>query len=502
LDHKSCYKAVLARDRRYDGRFFTAVITTGIYCRPICPARTPKEKNCLFLPSAAAAQAAGFRPCLRCRPELSPNFPGWHGTSATVTRALRYISEGFLNDHNIPQLADKLGIGERHFRRLFQKHMGTSANIVALNRRLSIAKQLLTETSLSVTQVALASGFQSLRRFNDALKKHFRLKPIEIKKHHAAPQNNAESLTLQLSYNPPFDWGHMTNYLSIRAIPGVEAVEGNRYSRSFQLNGKSGSFTVFPHPDKEILCLTIHNAAIPSIPLILSRVRSLFDLDSNIDIINHHLSAHPDMAWRVKATPGLRVMGAWDPFELTIRAILGQQVTVAAATTLSGRIVARHGLITDTPEKKITHIFPTAQILVDADLSELGITHSRIRAIHHLARMLVDDPLFFQRATNLDDFVSTLCHLPGIGPWTANYVAMRAMKETDAFPGSDLILLKRMQKNGKRPTARKLETISEDWRPWRAYAAMYLWANDTGNTEQDICQKNSSLIISTQKLAP
>ncbi len=492
MDHKSCYKAVLARDRRYDGRFFTAVITTGIFCRPICPARTPKEENCLFWPSAAAAQAAGFRPCLRCRPELSPNYPGWHGTSATVTKALRYISDGFLNDHNIPQLAEKLGVGERHFRRLFHKHMGTSANVVALNRRLLMAKQLLTETSLSVTQVALASGFQSLRRFNDALKKNFRLKPTEIKKHPAALLNKAESLTLQLSYTPPFHWDHIAAYLAIRAIPGVEIIKKNRYSRSFQINGKSGCFTVFPHPNKDILCLTIHNAEITSIPLILSRARSLFDLDSNIDTINRHLSAHPDMAWRVKMTPGIRVIGAWDPFELTIRAILGQQVTVAAATTLSGRIVARHGLRADTPEKKITHIFPTAQILANADLSGLGITQNRVKAIHHLARMLVDDPSFFQRATNLVDFVDMLCRLPGIGAWTANYVAMRAMKETDAFPSSDLVLLKRMQKNGQRPTARKLEAISEDWRPWRAYAAMYLWANDPGNTEKVILHKNSS----------
>jgi len=429
------------------------------------------------MPSAAAAQAQGFRPCLRCRPELSPTLPGWHGTSTTVTRALRYIAAGFLNDNNIPQLAEKLGLGERHFRRLFQKHMGTSPKNVARTRRLLIAKQLLTESRMPVTQVALAAGFTSVRRFNDVLKKDFRLTPRQIRKHHSVCHGNDADLTLQLGYNPPYNWKGIIDYLGPRIIPGVEAINDQSYSRTFQFGGKAASLTVTPHPDKNILLVTLHGPDVSHIPQILARVRNIFDLDSNINVINHHLSAHADLSWRIANNPGIRVIGAWEPFELTIRAILGQQVTVAAATTLTGRIVARFGGKVSSPCPSLTHIFPTPEILADADLSGLGITGSRIKAIQNLARVLREDPAFFQLPTSLTDFITRMCELPGIGAWTANYVAMRAMGETDAFPASDLALLKHMQGDGKLPTARELEKISDDWRPWRAYAAMYIWAN-------------------------
>ncbi len=484
VDTETCYKAVLARDKRYDGSFFTAVLTTGIFCRPICPANTPKQKNCRFMPSAAAAQAAGFRPCLRCRPELSPNFPGWHGTSATVTKALKYISDGFLNSNDVPGLAEKLGLGERHFRRLFQKHMGTSPTNVAMSRRLLMAKQLLCESRLPVTQIAHAAGFQSVRRFNDALKRNFKLSPSDIRKRNGSTAGNSAELTLKLGYSPPYNWENIINYLRPRAIPGVETICDNSYSRTFQLQDRIGSFTVAPLTKVNMLSVTIRNCEVTSIPLILSRVRSIFDLDTNINVINHHLSDFPDLAGRILNNPGIRVIGAWDPFELTIRAILGQQVTVAAATTLSGRIVARHGIPCVTPCATLSHIFPTPEILAKADLSGLGITGNRIKAIQNLAQVLTDDPDFFNRSTDLSDIIDNLCKLPGIGAWTANYVAMRALGEVDAFPSADLILQKRMQENDMpRPTAKELEKISQNWRPWRAYAAMYLWNSDEKKAE-------------------
>lgn len=430
------------------------------------------------MPSAAAAQAAGFRPCLRCRPELSPNYPGWHGTSATVTKALRYISDGFLNDNNIPELAERLGIGERHLRRLFHKHMGTSPQKLALSRRLLMAKQLLTESSLSITQIAHAAGFQSLRRFNDALQHNFRLSPSDIRKNSRSVEK-ATDLTLKLDYSPPYDWQHIINYLTPRATPGVEQVTTDSYSRSFQLNGQMGSFTVSPTSTQEnTLSVTIRTENIISIPLILSRIRHIFDLDTNIAVVNRHLLTQPILTKAITKSPGIRIIGAWDPFELTIRAILGQQVTVAAATTLTGRLAQRHGLSCESSHTNLTTIFPTPEILAEADLSGLGITGSRIKAIGHLASTLKNDPLFFQHPTNLPDFITHMRTLPGIGPWTANYVAMRAMGESDAFPSADLVLQKKLQKKGEqRPTAKYLEKISEDWRPWRAYAAMHLWAS-------------------------
>ena len=307
MDNEICYRAVLARDKRYDGRFFTAVLTTGIFCRPICPAKPPKLKNCCFMPSAAAATAAGFRPCLRCRPELSPNSPGWHGTSATVTKALRYISDGFLNDHTVPELAEKMGLGERHFRRLFQKHMGTSPKNVALTQRLLMAKQLLTETRLPVSEVAHAAGFQSLRRFNGALKKHFRLSPSDIRKQNGSPLNKtgdkSTGLTLKMSYCGPYNWQNILNYLGPRAILGVEYIHKGCYSRTFHLNGKVGSFTVAPLTTAPLLSVTLHTDDITAIPLILSRIRNLFDLDTNIAVVNDHLSRHTALKASIETTP-------------------------------------------------------------------------------------------------------------------------------------------------------------------------------------------------------
>lgn len=481
MDSETCYRAVIARDKRYDGRFYTAVLTTGIFCRPICPARPPKAENCRFLPSAAAAQAAGFRPCLRCRPELSPNYPGWHGTSVTVKKALRYIADGFLNDNNVPALADKLGIGERHFRRLFQKHMGTTPKNVAQTRRLLMAKQLLTESHLSVTDIAHAAGFQSLRRFNDSLKRNFRLSPSDIRKKHSQTTDKttdkSADLILKLDYSPPYNWDQILKYLGPRATPGVEHVHDNSYSRTFHLNGKTGSFTVCPLAGQNTLSVSIRTGDITSLPLILSRIRNIFDLDTNITVVNRALSQDPALTDRISNTPGIRLIGAWDPFELTVRAILGQQVTVAGATTLTGRLVSRYGGSCETPYTALNHIFPIPEILARADMSGLGITGSKIKTIQHLARCLTNDPAFFQRPTTLPDFITHLCKLPGIGPWTANYVAMRAMGEADAFPSGDLVLQKRLQKPDQpRPTAKELDNISENWRPWRAYAALHLWA--------------------------
>lgn len=478
LEHERCYKAVLARDPRYDGRFFTGVLTTGIFCRPICPARPPLEKNCTFYPSSAAAGAAGFRPCLRCRPELSPDLPGWNGTSTTVIKALRYISEGYLNENSVEELASKMGVGERHLRRLFKKHMGISPKEVAMSRRLLLAKKLLSETSLPLTQIALAAGFQSLRRFNDIFLKKYRLSPGKIRKAKQAvlvKHASSTAINLQLNYMPPFSWEMVIGYLKTRAMSGVERVTDHHYARSFMHKGKTGHFKLYNLPEKNALQGHIDYPDIRELPLIISKIRTLFDLDCNISVINQHLSKHNDLKERIRKNPGIRVVGAWDPFELSIRAILGQQISVIAATTLVGRMIEKYGTYCPENPKGLQFIFPSVTSIAQADLSGLGIPQKRIEAIQNLATILESDPDFFGSALSLDHMIKKLTQLKGIGPWTAHYVAMRALREPDAFPAADLVLLKALSKNDKRPTPKELEKTAEQWRPWRAYGAMYLW---------------------------
>lgn len=464
-----CHRAGQSRDPRFDGRFFTAVKTTGIYCRPICPARTPKLENCRYFLSAAAAQDAGFRPCLRCRPEVSPEFAFWRGTSNTVSRALALISEGAIDsDTNIEQLADRLGIGERQLRRLFQEHLGASPISVIQTRRVLFAKQLIHETQLPMSEVALAAGFGSIRRFNDTFRKLYNRPPSALRR--VAP--SGAEIVLQLTYRPPYDWDAMLAFFAARAIPGVELVENGKYYRTASPNAL---IEVAHAPQRNALSVKVRIPQVSGLATLVARVRRVFDVGADITTIGDHLARDPMLAPLVAKRPGLRSPGGWDGFELAVRAVLGQQVSVAAARTLAGRLVELTGTL-GTAQAVPHKLFPTAAEVAAADLDPLGMPASRRRTLKALAEAAVADPKLFERSATLEESVKRLCSIPGIGEWTAQYIALRALREPDAFPASDLALLRAAANgSGERPAPAQLLARAEPWRPWRAYAAQHLW---------------------------
>ena len=475
LDPALCRQAMLARDARFDGRFFIAVRTTGIYCRPSCPAQHPRAENCIFLPSAAAAQQAGYRPCLRCRPETAPGLGAWRGTSNTVTRALGLIETGALDQDDAEALATRVGVGERHLRRLFLRHLGASPLAVAQTRRVLLAKQLLHETDLSMTAVALAAGFGSVRRFNEVFQSLFGRSPATLRRARGG-QTPGSAITLSLGYRPPYDWAAIIGFLSARAIPGVEAVENDVYSRTIEIGGHAGMVAVAHDPSRNRLRATIRFPNLDALPLIVARLRRMFDLAADPDVIGAALSHDAHLAPLVAARPGLRVPGAWDGFELAVRAVVGQQVSVSAATRLAGRIVHEHGPLFPCAEDNaaLSRLFPRPQALAGAEIG--GMPAARARAIVALASAAAAEPELFERGSGLEASVRRLQAQPGIGEWTAHYVAMRAMREPDAFPAADIGLMRAMDDGAGRPTAAALLARAELWRPWRAYAAIHLWA--------------------------
>jgi AraC family transcriptional regulator of adaptative response / DNA-3-methyladenine glycosylase II len=481
LDRDACYRALITRDARFDGQFFTAVRTTGIYCRPICPARAPKLENVIFMPSAAAAQAAGFRPCLRCRPETSPDLAAWHGTSSTVSRAMTLIAGGALNDDDVDALAGRLGIGERQLRRLFQKHLGASPTAVAHTRRVLLAKQLITDTALPMTEVALATGFGSVRRFNDTFRKLYGRPPRSLRR--AAGHATDSAIRLTLPFKAPYDWPAMLGFLRARAIRGVETINGDAYARSIGLDGAAGSVSIRPAAPQAALTATIRFPVVTALPAIVARIRLMFDLGADPAVIGAHLGEDPVMAPLVAARPGLRVPGAWDGFELAVRGILGQQITVRAAQGLAGKLVAAYGVMLPRTEDAaltgLSHVFPSPDRLAEAaDLGAvIGMPRNRAASIVSLAKAAVADPRLFEPGRGLDEMIARLRALLGIGEWTAHYIAMRALHEPDAFPAADIGLLRAMATPQGRPTPAALLARAEAWRPWRAYAALHLWAS-------------------------
>jgi AraC family transcriptional regulator of adaptative response / DNA-3-methyladenine glycosylase II len=478
LDPEACYRAVKTRDSRFDGRLFVGVHSTGIYCRPICPARTPKFENLSFFTNAAAAQEAGFRPCLRCRPECSPEIGAWRGTSNTVSRALALIGDGFLDgDADVDALAARLGVGERQLRRLFQKHLGASPISVAQTRRVHLAKQLIHDTSMSMVDVALASGFGSVRRFNDTFRTLYKRPPSELRRRSVRDPE----ITITLSYAPPYDWAAMMEFFGARAIDGVEVVTAERYLRAIEIDGVQGTVSVAPVAGKNALAATIAFPNVKALPTIVSRLRRMFDVGADVRAITAHLKKDVRLAQAIKARPGLRVPGAWDPFELAMRAVLGQQITVGAARKLAGKLTALCGTPLSSAMPGLTHTFPSAAQVADADLSAMGMPGARLRTLTAVAKAALAERDLFSTAVDLESAVARLCALPGIGEWTAQYIALRALHEPDAFPASDVGLLRAMDDHlGRRATAEELLTIAQGWRPWRAYAAQHLWTADAG----------------------
>jgi AraC family transcriptional regulator, regulatory protein of adaptative response / DNA-3-methyladenine glycosylase II len=413
LDHAACYRAACQRDVRFDGRFFTGVKTTGIYCRPICPARTPLSKNVTFFPTAAAAQEAGFRPCLRCRPETAPDLGAWRGTSNTVSRALSLIEHGALDDSEVDALAERLGVGERQLRRLFQQHLGASPVAVAQTRRVLLAKQLIHETYLPMTEVAFAAGFGSIRRFNETFRQLFGRSPRQLRRT-SGPEFSAAAageLTLLLRYQPPYDWDAIIAFLRQRAIAGIEHVGARCYARTLQLDGLTGTVTVEP-ADGNALRATVRFPKLSALPAIIARLRRVFDLGADPLAIAAHLAEDPTLAPLVKARPGLRVPGAWDGFELAIRAVLGQQITVVAAARLAGRMVAAYGEPLLAPGDCLTHVFPRPDVIAGADLASLGMPRSRAAALSAVAAAAVADPHVFDANCGLEDAVKRLRAIP------------------------------------------------------------------------------------------
>lgn len=482
-DHAALYSALASRDPRFDGVFFVGVTSTGVYCRPICTARTPRASNCRFFESAAAAEKASFRPCLRCRPELAPGRAPVDDAQRIAALVAGRIEEGLLDDgSSLEKIASHFGWSSRQIRRIVRKELGVSPMELVLTRRLLLAKQLLTETELSMTEVAFASGFSSVRRFNDAFAERYGMPPTRLRK--AASRNgkrgasggseSGDALTLQLGYRAPFDWEGILRFLAVRAMKGVETVDDAAYLRTVQLGGRTGWVRVHNQPEKRALLVELTRPLIPALPALLGRLRNLFDLAARPDMIAARLAHDERLGATVRRNPGLRVPGAFDGFELSVRAILGQQITVKGASTLAGRFAAAFGDSIDTPHPALTHLSPTADRVAGAsvdDVAALGIVGARARSIIELARETASGRLKLEAGADPRATIEQLVAIPGIGRWTAHYIAMRALRWPDAFPKEDMVLRKRL--GGV--TATRAEELSQSWRPWRSYATLHLW---------------------------
>lgn len=478
-DTRTCERARLSRDARFDGLFFTAVTSTRIYCRPVCPAPPPKPANVVYMPSAAAAEAAGFRPCLRCRPELSPAGGTWRRGDAVVARALKLIDQGLLAHAPLSELAARVHVGERQLRRLFVDRLGAPPVGVHGTRRLLFAKQLLTETRLPITEVAAAAGFGSVRRFNATFQAAYRMPPRDLRRR--GPAADGDALVLRLGYRPPYDFAEMLAFLRVRALPGIEHVDDDAYARAFDLGGAVGWLRVSRWPARSdgghALRLEVHGAPATVLLEVVGRVRRMFDLDADPAAIAQVLRADARLKPLLRARPGLRLPGGWDGFEIAVRAVVGQQVSVAAARTLAARLSQRFGAA--LPEAIAAHgfgyLFPTPAVLANADLAGLGLTPARAATVRGMAGALLDGRVDFRVERTLDAFVERWTALPGIGPWTAHYIALRALGHPDAFPAEDLVLQRALPGDGTRLTATALRAHAERWRPWRGYAVLHLW---------------------------
>jgi AraC family transcriptional regulator, regulatory protein of adaptative response / DNA-3-methyladenine glycosylase II len=467
LNRQQCYQAVLTRDSRFDGHFFVAVKSTGIYCRPICRSKRPALERCEFYRLAAAAEVAGFRPCLRCRPELAPGKSPSDSADRLTAAAIKQIESGMLQDRSVADLAANLGVTDRHLRRVLLRNLGVTPVQLAQTRRLLLAKQLLTDTVLPMIDVAFASGFKSLRRFNALFRERYFLSPkaLRQKKHSV---NGTPSFECRLFYRSPFEWDSLLEFISKRTYAGVEQVEGSRYMRTVGIGAHTGWVAVENEPAQSALRVEVSISLLPVLMQLLARLRRLFDLEASPEQIAAQLGelALPH--------PGLRVPGSFDGFEMALRAIIGQQISVKAATTYAARLTKRFGKSVQNPVPGLTHLSPTPSALAGAtveDLIGLGLTRSRAGSILALARAVRSGSINIDVAVSIDQALAKLKELPGIGDWTANYFAMRGFGWPDAFPSSDLWILKALNTTNPRIAL----AAAENWRPWRAYAAMHLW---------------------------
>ena len=478
IDPQVAYSAMSSRDPRFDGVFFVGVTSTGIYCRPVCTVKTPQRKNCRFFESAEAAEKERFRPCLRCRPELAPGHAPLDQAQRIAHLIVQRMNEGLTDEGaSLEEIAEQFGMSSRQLRRIVQQELGVSPIELMQTRRLLLAKQLLTETKLPVTEIAFASGFSSLRRFNDAFSTRYRMPPTRLRKEVAGQGTSmlpGDSSTLLLGYRPPYDWEGVLAFLKGRAIRDVELVSDDAYARTVRLGKHIGWIRVTHAPAKRALAVEFTNSLTPVLPALLDRLRNLFDLAARPDVIAAHLGQDELLKPWIEKNPGLRVPGAFDGFEMAIRAILGQQITVKAATTIACRFAEAFGEKIVTPFPELTRLSPlpetVAQATVD-DVARLGIVSARSNSILAMARAFRNGELQLTSGSDPESAIAKLVALPGIGQWTAHYIAMRALRWPDAFPKEDIAVRNALG----RVTAKQAEERSQAWRPWRTYAVLHLW---------------------------
>ncbi|HEX9144328.1 MAG TPA: AlkA N-terminal domain-containing protein [Candidatus Binatia bacterium] len=463
---KDFYEAMLARDHRFDGKFFVAVKTTGVYCRPICPAR-PKRENLEFFPDAASAELAGYRPCLRCRPECAPLSPAWRGKQAVVQRALKLIAKNELHHTSEERFAERLGVSARHLRRLFAAEMGRTPKQISDNNRLNFARKLIVETRVPIMTVARTAGFGSLRRFNDAFRKRFQRPPSKLRRA-GSRRDIKDGVELKLSFRPPYDWQTLIQFYRTHTIPGVERVVGNSFERVFRIENSLGFFQVEPINGTAQLKLKVVTEDLRILFEVTSRVRRMFDLDSDPVLIAGSFAQNPLLAKLCRRFPGLRLPGGWDPFETAICSILGQLVSAEQRCNLIGQLVRSYGEPIVHPRSgEQAYLFPGPDVLAHSDLEKVGTTAARKEAIRAFSGRVLSGSISLSEAQEATAFRKALLETKGLGPWSAEYISLRAIGDTDAFPRTDLIL--------KRALKLYPELDLEALKPWRSYAAIYLW---------------------------
>ena len=469
-DFDRCYRAVQGRDKRFDGRFVTAVRTTGIYCRPSCPAQTPKPENVTFFPHPAAAAAAGFRACKRCRPDAAPGSREWDVRADLAARALRGIESGVIDEEGVPGLARRLAVSDRHLHRVLVTEIGVGPLALARTRRAQTARMLIEHTQLPLATIAFSAGFASVRQFNDVMRAEFGCPPSQLRRAPVVVGESVGALTLRLQHRSPYSAEPLLAWLGARSIPAVEEVDGSTYRRVLG----TGVVELTPVPEAGHVLARLDIDDLSSVASVVARCRRLFDLDADPVAVDETLAGDRLLAASVQRHPGMRVPGAVDGFELAVRAVLGQQVSVAAARTFAARLVQRCGKPLDAPRGALTHAFPTADAVAGVDLEGLGLTTARTRTLRALATEIATGQLSLEPVADRDETKARLAALPGIGPWTVEYVAMRALGDPDAFPSTDLVLRRAIGPTGERR--------AEAWRPWRSYAAMHLWHHTTEET--------------------
>jgi AraC family transcriptional regulator of adaptative response / DNA-3-methyladenine glycosylase II len=470
LDSEICYQAILSRDRRFDGWFYVGVTSTGVYCRPICGVRPPKLLNCRFFRSAASAEKNGFRPCLRCRPELAPGDAMLEVSSSLAKAAAELIEAGFLNEKSVPDLAQRIGVSDRHLRRIFESEFGVTPLQFAQTQRLLLAKRLLTDTNLSVTGIALSAGFGSARSLNEQFKQSYGFAPTRIRK--TAPSKEMHSLEFDMGYRPPYAWESMLRFLKDRAIQGFEAFKDDTYTRVLTIKAsdavRRGWITVSHRPKQHNLHVSVSADLSAVVPQVLAGVRRFFDLEARPDVIDAHLGELS------QKTPGMRVPGAFDGFEIAVRAVVGQAISLAAARAILARICEASGSQTPGPRNECMVSFPTAEEflqIADTDLLRTGLMERRLRTLQSVARAIVSGALRLESYVSLNETLTTLREISGIGEWTVQYLAMRALGWPNAFPSGDSVL-KKMMPSSVGATA---TWSSDQWSPWQSYAVLHLW---------------------------